>query len=102
MCMVSVGNLIIENEMIQQLMANPSLDLIHKQVLMTLYSLDAQKRLADHKTVLPIYLSMNWDDCDKILRVLESAGTITRNQESILLNFPLNIDAAESSCGCMA
>ncbi|MCX5873714.1 MAG: hypothetical protein NTY51_10865 [Deltaproteobacteria bacterium] len=102
MCMVSVGNLIIENEMIQQLMANPSLDLIHKQVLMTLYALDAQKSLADHKTVLPIYLSMNWDECDKILGVLESAGTITRNHESILLNYPLNIDATESSCGCMA
>jgi hypothetical protein len=102
MCMVSVGNLIIENEMIQQLMANPSLDLIHKQVLMTLYSLDAQKRLADHRTVLPIYLSMNWDECDKILRVLESAGTITRSQESILLNYPLNLDATDSSCGCSA
>ncbi len=100
MCTASVGDIIMENQMIQDLMAKPNLDLIHKQVLMTLYALDAQKRLDDYKTILPIYLSMDWKNCEQILETLESAGLVTLDRESIVMNYPLNIDKNQSSCGC--
>ena len=101
MCTTSVGDIIIGNEMFQELMAKPGLDLIHKQVLMTLYALDAQKRLGDYKTMLPIYLATDWQNCKEILSTLESNGLIKIDQESISMSYPLNIDAAQSSCGCM-
>ncbi|MGC8602444.1 MAG: hypothetical protein ACP5VS_02005 [Desulfomonilaceae bacterium] len=101
MCTASVSDIIMENEMIQGLMANPGLDLIHKQVLMTLYALDAQKRIEDYKSILPIYLSMDWDNCEQILQTLVSTGLITIDQESILMNYPIDIDSTRSSCGCM-
>ena len=102
MCTVSVGNIIFKDETIQGLMARPSLDLIHKQVLMTLYALDSQKRLEEFKAVLPIYLSMEWENCEKILVELESEGLITVKTGSIVMNHPLNLEANETSCGCMA
>ncbi len=100
MCTASVGDIIMENALIQELMAKPDLDLIHKQVLITLYALDSQKRLDDHKTMLPIYLSMDWKNCEEILRTLESAGLITIDQGSILMNYPIDVDSNQSSCGC--
>ncbi|MFH0959170.1 MAG: hypothetical protein V1897_10750 [Pseudomonadota bacterium] len=102
MCTASVGNIIFKDETIQGLMARPGLDLIHKQVLMTLYALDFQKRLDEFKSVLPIYLSMDWKSCEKILIELESEGLITVKADSIVLNHPLNIEENETSCGCMA
>lgn len=102
MCMVTVGNVIFEDETIQRLMAKPSLGLIHKQVLMTLYALDSQKRLSEFRTVLPIYLSMDWDNCEQILKLLDSEDLITFNVETIVMNHPLNINPGETSCGCMA
>jgi len=100
MCTASVGDIIMGNAVIQELMAKPDLDLIHKQVLMTLYALDAQKQLGDHKTILPIYLSMDWKDCEEILRTLESVGLITLDRGSILMNYPIDVDSNHSSCGC--
>jgi len=100
MCTASVGDIIMENQMIQDLMAKPNLDLIHKQVLMTLYALDAQKRLDDYKTILPIYLSMDWKNCEQILETLASAGLVTLDRVSIVMNYPLNLDTSQSSCGC--
>ena len=102
MCTASVGDIILKDATIQGLMARPSLDLIHKQVLFTLYALDFEKRLANLKTILPIYLSMDWDNCEKILRLLESEGLITMNSGSIVMNYPLKIEANDTSCGCMA
>jgi ABC-type metal ion transport system substrate-binding protein len=102
MCTVSVGDIIFKDATIQGLMARPSLDLIHKQVLITLYALDFEKRLADLKTMLPIYLSMDWENCEKILVMLESEGLITMNSGSIVMNYPLKIEENDTSCGCMA
>ncbi len=102
MCTVSAGNIIMENETIMDLMANSNLDLIHKQVLMTLYAFEAQKRLSDFRAILPVYLSMSWENCAEILKVLESEGLITLGQDTVIMNYPLNIEAADSSCGCMS
>ncbi|MGC8658919.1 MAG: hypothetical protein ACP5U1_07570 [Desulfomonilaceae bacterium] len=101
MCTTSVGDVIMGNEMIQNLMANPALDLIHKQVLMTLYALDAQKRLRDYKIMLPVYLATDWQNCEQILNTLASNGLIKIDHESISMSYPLNIDENQSSCGCM-
>ena len=101
MCTASVGDIIMGNEMMQELMAKPELDLVHKQVLMTLYALDMQKRLGDYKTILPIYLGMNWDNCKEILNTLEAGGLIKIGQEGISMSYPLDVDSSQTSCGCM-
>ncbi len=99
MCTASVGNLLIYNERIQELMNNPSMDIIHKQVVMTLYSLALNKRLGEYEKLLPVYLGLGIDECRNILATIEEAGLIKSNNGLISLTYPVDTDAADS-CGC--
>jgi predicted methyltransferase len=99
MCTDGVGHLVLGDEAIQEKMANPILDLVHKQVVMTLYSLDASHRLDEYKEVLPLYLSVDWPQCNAILDAIEQAGLINRTENGIAMTHPVESDS-ESSCGC--
>jgi hypothetical protein len=100
MCTASVAGLLFENEEIQTLLANPDLDMVHRQVAITLYALDADHRLAEYESMLPVYLSMGLDQCEKIINDLVEAGVVARSGSSIFLTHPLDARAVESSCGC--
>ncbi len=100
MCVEGVGNLVMEDENVRALLADPRLDLIHHQVVMTLYSLDAGGRLADYREILPLYLSVNWERCSEILETIESVGLISRTGGGIALTHPIASDAATSQCLC--
>lgn len=99
MCIDGVGHLVLGNETIQEKMANPILDLVHKQVVMTLYSLDSSHRLNEYKEVLPLYLSIDWSGCSAILDTIEQAGLISRTESGISLTHPIESDQ-RGSCGC--
>lgn len=99
MCIDGVGHLVLGNETIQEKMANPILDLVHKQVVMTLYSLDANHRLDEYKEILPLYLSTDWSGCSAILDAIEQAGLISRTEQGITLTHRIESDQG-SSCGC--
>ena len=99
MCIDGVGHLVLGDETIQEKMANPILDFVHKQVVMTLYSLDANHRLDEYKEVLPLYLSVDWNQCNAILDAIEQARLINRTEKGIVLTHPV-ASAGESSCGC--
>ncbi len=100
MCTASVAGLIFENEEIQNLLANPVLDMIHRQVAMTLYALAAEHRIGDYESLLPVYLSRGTEECEKIIDKLEEAGLLTRSESGIELTHPLDPQAVESSCHC--
>jgi hypothetical protein len=99
MCTEGVGHLVMADETIQDLMANPILDFVHKQVVMTLYSLDANKKLTSIRKMLPIYLGMDWEKCKSILDTIEQAGIIKQIDGGILLCHKLTIEDTHS-CGC--
>lgn len=99
MCTDGVGHLVLGDDTIQEKMANPILDIVHKQVIMTLYSLDAAHRLDDYKEMLPLYLSIDWPQCSSILDAIEEAGLISRTESGIVLTHPIESDNG-SSCGC--
>jgi hypothetical protein len=100
MCVEGVGNLFMEDENVRALLADPRLDLVHHQVVMTLYSLDAGGRLADYREILPLYLSVDWERCSEILETLETVGLISRRGDDIALTHPIASDAAASQCLC--
>ena len=60
MCVDGVSRLVMGNLTIQNLMSNPILDIVHKQVVMTLYSLAADHCLHEYEKILPVYLSADW------------------------------------------
>jgi hypothetical protein len=97
--MDSVSHLVMEHEGIQELMSNPILDLVHKQVVMTLYSLDANHRLHEYKEVLPLYLGKDWDSCAEILDTIQAAGLLVRAGDEIILTHPVKTDGMHA-CGC--
>ncbi len=99
MCMDSVGHLVMQDETIQGLMSNPILELVHKQVIMTLYSLDADHRLNECKELLPIYLSVDWNKCCEILNTIQAAGLLVRNADEVRLTHPIDTDGM-NVCGC--
>ncbi|MDD3471872.1 MAG: hypothetical protein PHS86_03730 [Syntrophaceae bacterium] len=99
MCTASVGNLLVYDNDFQELMNNPVMDIIHKQVVMTLYSLDLSKRLHEYQKLLPVYLGMSLEECNKLLETIEQAGIIHKENGVIRLTHPVNVDSAES-CGC--
>lgn len=99
MCTDGVSMLIFENEAIMEKMSNPILDFVHRQVIMTLYSLDASKRLDEYKEHLPTYLSKDWPECEAILRTLEQAGLVTLRSNGIALTHRIEAETA-TSCGC--
>lgn len=100
MCMDAISHMLMNDETIQNKLANPILDLIHKQVLMALYSMDAENRLHEYRQMLPVYLSTDWLNCERILDVLEEAGLLTRTSGKIDLTYRILTETGDSSCGC--
>ena len=100
MCIDGVGHLVMNDETLQRLMSNPILDLVHKQVLMALYSMDANNRLHECLDLLPVYLSAEREYCEKILETLEQTGLVERTHEGVVLTHPIKRDDLAHSCGC--
>jgi hypothetical protein len=99
MCIDGVSHLVMNDETIQALMANPILDLVHKQVVMSLYAMDANHQLSTYKEMLPMYLGTDWESCEAILEAIEKAGLLTRTAEGIALVHPVKQDVS-AGCGC--
>jgi hypothetical protein len=102
MCMDAVSHLVMQDEKIMELMDNPELDLVHKQVVMMLYALDAGGKLHEAEEVLPLYLSMDGDRCRGILAVIERAGLLSRLGGEIRLTHPVAASEQLAACGCSA
>ncbi len=100
MCMQGITHSLMEDENLQALLASPMLEVIHKQVLTTLYSLEAENRLQEYAEVLPLYLSLDWSKCVNILALLEQAGLIAISPEGISLTYPLKKAEEKPSCAC--
>ena len=100
MCMEGMNCLAMSDEAFQKLMSNTALDLVHKQVLMTLYSMAARKCLHEYKELLPVYLSAEWSRCETILETLERAGLITRTEHGIEFTYKVVENSPSASCGC--
>ncbi len=100
MCVDGVSRLVLGNVTVQNLMSNPILEIVHKQVIMTLYSLAADNCLHECEKMLPVYLSADWDRCSAILDTIEKAGLLTRTKEGIALTYPIEAEDANASCGC--
>lgn len=99
MCTDGVSHLVMNDEKIQKLMSNPILDLVHKQVIMSLYSLEANHNLKDYRQMLPLYLGKDWAACDAILNTIEKAGLLMRTADGIALTHPVERDASPA-CRC--
>ena len=99
MCTDGVSMLLFEHEAIAEKMSNPTLDFVHRQVIMTLYSLEAAKRLDEYRELLPMYLSKDWPECEAILKTIEQAGLLTLNPDGIELTYRVESDNT-TSCGC--
>jgi hypothetical protein len=99
MCMESVSKLIMSDPEIQERMANPLLDPIHKQVLMNLYMLQSDKRLHFYETLMPLYLGPEKDRLNAILEDLQTAGLLKKNGKDIELVYHIETEEG-SSCGC--
>ena len=102
MCMDAVSHLLINDKTFQRLVSNPQLDLIHKQVLMALYSMDLGGELLRCRELLPVYLSSDWTRCETILDTLEAAGLIKRVGGAVELTYKIEKDEGDGSCGCHA
>lgn len=99
MCTDGVSHLLFEDKTIMEKMSNPILDFVHKQVIMTLYTLNADKRLSDYKDMLPTYLSKDWAECETILKTIEQAGLVTLSPDGIRLIHEVE-SGDTASCGC--
>lgn len=100
MCTEAVSQVLLEDELIQNLMADPAMDVLHQQVLMTLYSLDVAHRLEQVRTLLPIYLGMKWDRCSEVLDIIAKVGLIKREGDDVKLTHPIARERLSSECGC--
>jgi hypothetical protein len=100
MCVDGVSRLIMGNAAIQELLSNPILDVVHKQVVMTLYSLAADHCLHEYEKMLPVYLSLDWAQCLEILDTIEQAGLLARTKNGIALTYPIDAEHEGTSCGC--
>jgi hypothetical protein len=100
MCTDGVSKLVLEDEVIGEKMANPILDIVHKQVVLVLYSLDANKQLDRYKELLPVYLSLDWPRCAEIIDTIETAGLVVRSDHGLQLVYPVSTDANAAACGC--
>jgi len=102
MCTEGVSFLAMNDESVQALLANPILDVIHKQVLLNLYSLDANNQLHEFRELLPLYLSKDWPACEDILDTLVQAGLLKRADNGIELTHPIHRQERsghEHACG---
>ncbi|MCA1961396.1 MAG: hypothetical protein LDL33_11440 [Desulfomonile sp.] len=100
MCMDAVSHLVMQDEKIMELMSNPELDLIHKQVVMMLYALDAEGKLSEAEEMLQLYLSVDRDRCSGILAAIERAGLLGRVGDEIRLTHPIAVPDRPAACGC--
>jgi hypothetical protein len=100
MCVDGVSRLVMGNPTIQDLLSNPILDIVHKQVVITLYSLAADHCLHEYEKMLPVYLSLEWAKCSAILDNIEQAGLLTRTEDGIALTYPIDTEAEGSPCAC--
>lgn len=100
MCVDGASRLVMDNPTIQNLMSNPILDIIHKQVVMTLYSLEADHCLHEYEKMLPVYLSLDWPQCSEILDTIEQAGLLARTEDGIALTYPIRAEVESTPCGC--
>jgi len=98
--MDAVSHLVMQDEKIMELMSNPELDLVHKQVVMMLYALDAGRKLSEAEEMLPLYLSMDRDRCRGILAAIERAGLLRREGNEICLTHPIAAPDQPAACGC--
>jgi hypothetical protein len=99
MCDVGVSFLAMNDDAVQELLANPILGLIHKQVLMNLYSMDAHNQLHEFKELLPLYLSKDWSACEDILNTLVQAGLLKRTDNGIELTRTIPRREQDQACG---
>lgn len=102
MCMDAVSHLVMQDEKIMKLMDNPELELVHKQVVMILYALDAAGKLHEVEEVLPRYLAVDRDRCLQILAAIERAGLLSRLGGGIKLTHPVAASDHLAACGCTA
>jgi hypothetical protein len=100
MCVEGVGTLVMQDEKVQLLLSDPRMDVIHKQVVMTLYSLDIGGRLAEVREVLPLYLSMEWSACREILETIERVGLVSLVDGKVSLTYPISPDHGSQECLC--
>lgn len=100
MCIDGVGHLVLGDERIQTLMSDPRLDLVHQQVVMALYSLNAQGRLGECEEILPIYLSMSSEKCAEILDTIVGVGLLVRTESGFELAYPVAQEGGGDSCAC--
>jgi hypothetical protein len=100
MCVDGISRLVMDDQTIQNLMSNPILDIVHKQVIVALYSLAADHCLHEYEKILPVYLSTDWAQCSAILDTIEQAGLLTRTSDGINLTYPLDTEDAGAPCGC--
>jgi hypothetical protein len=100
MCMDGACQAIMNDSKIQEMLSNPILDMVHKQVVMILYSLENSNRLGTYKEVLPVYLSADWATCSEVLDTIERAGLLRRTSNGIELSYSLSVDDKAGSCEC--
>lgn len=100
MCMDGVGHLLMEDEGFQRMLAHPDLDFVHRQVVMTLYSLQMNNRLHEWRETLPIYLSQTQEQCEEIVAVLARAGLVNVNGAEISLPYEFEVPESDHSCAC--
>lgn len=100
MCSDGISHRVMSDATIQEMMSNPIMDLVHKQVVMILYSLEADKRLHEYKQWLPIYLSQDWTECSAIIGTIERAGLLKRSGDSIALIHKIEADDSDVACAC--
>ena len=100
MCTTGVSYQVMTDPVIQDIVSRKELDFLHQQVIMVLYTLQHEKRLHDYRQMLPIYLGRDWDACERLLAVLESAGVVRRVGTDIELPYEVHIDDAGDACAC--
>lgn len=100
MCMDGVCLHVMENEALQERLADPSLDLVHRQVVMTLYSMHAANQLEQGADMLPVYLGVDRQECERILSDLERVGVIDRSEGGLSLTYPVEMPHDPCACTC--
>lgn len=100
MCMEGVSNVVMTDGFIQAKMQEAGLDFVHLQVLMNLYSLQMNNGLEAYRETLPVYLSMELEKCELILKEIEEAGLITRAGGIISLVREIDTPDDGLLCGC--
>jgi hypothetical protein len=100
MCTDSVSHLVLQDGRIQALLMDPRLDIVHKQVVLSLYSLNGSPTLTELEQILTVYLGQDWAQCMDILRSIEAVGIIRLQGERVTMVYPVTKPADGAGCGC--